>query len=398
MLLLFKLNTLYQFKGQYHILIIMSFLSNIVLDRYDEQFDFLYYINRYPDLKQNNINTYNKAFHHWLTHGKKEGRICNIRFDHLYKIKPYNDVLKKYFDWKYYINKYNINNINTEHDALSHWMENGVNSFKICNSLFEPDLNLEMNNILFCINHHQTSPIHIDILENCIKSIRVYYPNNDILVIKTSTSKIPDRLLDYNIIIENKLDDDSFFVGCYPIISKMPHKNFILIHDSMYLINKISSEILYKKIYSLWYFNCCFDFPKEKYISFRDNCNLNDLQKIELDKLYANFSLDWLGCLGSCIGGQTKYLNDIIYTININNQENKLNGSDNAMLSERFIPIICNLLNIHDTFTTSPALNGNAFPFGFIKCTTIDLNEVKELAKQNDFNGYFWKLKINRVN
>ena len=44
MLLLFKLNTLYQFKGQYHILIIMSFLSNIVLDRYDEQFDFLYYI------------------------------------------------------------------------------------------------------------------------------------------------------------------------------------------------------------------------------------------------------------------------------------------------------------------------------------------------------------------
>lgn len=375
----------------------MAFLANLKLDRYDEYFDLEYYLKRYPDLSANNITTFNDAFLHWYNYGKSIGLCCNIRFDYLYKLEPNYKVLKQYFDWKYYLEKNNITHINNEIDSLEHWINEGRHSFLICNELFDTTINKEMEDILFCINHHQSDSIHIHILENCIKSIREYYPNNPILIIKTSTSNIPDSFLQYNIIIKNKNDDNSFFLGCYPIIAQMPYKHFILLHDSMYLLNKISKEILYKRIYSLWYFNCCKDFTQDKYINFRNNCNLNQTQKEKLDDMYQHFSLDWLGCLGSCIGGQIKYLNNILSTINIPNQENNLNGSDNAMLSERFIPLISNLLQIHDTFTTSPSLNGNAFPLGFLPCKTINLNEIKQIAKEMNYNGYFWKLKINRV-
>ena len=40
-------------------------------------FDWEFYLNQYPDLRKNGINTKQKAYAHWLHYGKKEGRICN---------------------------------------------------------------------------------------------------------------------------------------------------------------------------------------------------------------------------------------------------------------------------------------------------------------------------------
>ncbi len=43
----------------------------------NDNFDWIFYINRYSDLKKANINTYEKAYKHWISFGKREGRVCN---------------------------------------------------------------------------------------------------------------------------------------------------------------------------------------------------------------------------------------------------------------------------------------------------------------------------------
>ena len=47
----------------------------------NNQFNWIYYLNKYPDLKNNGVNTFNKALEHWTNHGKNEGRICNNLMD-----------------------------------------------------------------------------------------------------------------------------------------------------------------------------------------------------------------------------------------------------------------------------------------------------------------------------
>ena len=44
-----------------------------------DTFDFNFYINLYPDLIINNIDTYQKAFEHYKDFGFKEGRMKNLQ-------------------------------------------------------------------------------------------------------------------------------------------------------------------------------------------------------------------------------------------------------------------------------------------------------------------------------
>ena len=37
-------------------------------------FDWKYYLNKYPDLGNNGINTKRKAYNHWIKKGRKEKR------------------------------------------------------------------------------------------------------------------------------------------------------------------------------------------------------------------------------------------------------------------------------------------------------------------------------------
>ena len=44
-------------------------------------FDWEYYINRYEDLRKAGILNEDKAKRHWIRFGMKEGRICNKMFE-----------------------------------------------------------------------------------------------------------------------------------------------------------------------------------------------------------------------------------------------------------------------------------------------------------------------------
>jgi hypothetical protein len=73
-------------------------------------FDWLFYLNRYPDLRLNGIHTEKQAIEHWNMHGKLEGRRASI------------------FNWKYYLDRYpdlRANGIHTEEQAIEHWNKYG---------------------------------------------------------------------------------------------------------------------------------------------------------------------------------------------------------------------------------------------------------------------------------
>ena len=42
-----------------------------------ESFDYLFYLDKYEDIKNSGFNTKEKAFVHWIHYGIKEGRKCN---------------------------------------------------------------------------------------------------------------------------------------------------------------------------------------------------------------------------------------------------------------------------------------------------------------------------------
>ena len=78
-------------------------------------FDWKFYIENYPDLKINGINSEQKAIKHYILHGQNEKRI-------------YTTLLPTNFDWKFYVNNYKdlkINGINTRQKAIEHYLLHG---------------------------------------------------------------------------------------------------------------------------------------------------------------------------------------------------------------------------------------------------------------------------------
>lgn len=131
----------------------------------DENFNWKKYIAYYKDLKNDNIDTKEKAWNHWIKYGEKEGRVYfdyteyknfdwetyiifyddlhddNIKkkekaWEHWYKYgkkekRIYFDLKEsssyKEFDWETYINNYNdLKYITTKETALDHWLNTGM--------------------------------------------------------------------------------------------------------------------------------------------------------------------------------------------------------------------------------------------------------------------------------
>lgn len=107
-------------------------------------FDHELYLNLYPDLKENNINTFQEAKTHWINHGKNENRISTLsKF-----IKNYN------FDYSFYVNFYNLNNISNIKEAILDWLSIGKNLGRVVN---KSNLSDEESRTFFDI---ESQPIH----------------------------------------------------------------------------------------------------------------------------------------------------------------------------------------------------------------------------------------------
>jgi hypothetical protein len=91
--------------------------------RTPEFFDWQYYLDKYPDLRANGLKTEQQAIQHWYNHGEKEGRV-SIRTPEL-------------FDWQYYLDKYpdlRANGLKTEQQAIQHWYNHGKKEKRLGNN------------------------------------------------------------------------------------------------------------------------------------------------------------------------------------------------------------------------------------------------------------------------
>jgi hypothetical protein len=120
-----------------------------------DNFDWNSYVSNYEDLKIDNINTKEKAWKHWTSHGKNEGRLY---FDKNENIKTndfkeeINNNEKQYvvpidekFNWVKYIDYYQDlknDNINTKEKAWNHWIKYGEKEGR---NYFSIDSNIDFN-------------------------------------------------------------------------------------------------------------------------------------------------------------------------------------------------------------------------------------------------------------
>lgn len=104
-----------------------------------DNFDWNNYVSHYEDLKNDNINTREKAWKHWISHGKKEGRqyfdLSEIKKIVSNEIKELEKSVVKLitpvdenFNWKKYIGYYQDlknDNVDTKEKAWNHWVKYG---------------------------------------------------------------------------------------------------------------------------------------------------------------------------------------------------------------------------------------------------------------------------------
>ena len=107
-----KVNKTYQFRvraykvqktkktfGKYSAvkkLTIKKKVSTNALSAEDMLFDWQYYVNKYADLKKAYGNNQAKLKNHWITYGKKEGRVASELFDAKYYLNKYPDLKNAY--------------------------------------------------------------------------------------------------------------------------------------------------------------------------------------------------------------------------------------------------------------------------------------------------------------
>ena len=133
-------------------------------------FDWQYYLNKYPDLRQNGVHTEQQAIDHWYLHGQHEGRICNA--------------IMEYFNWQYYLNTYSDlreNGVHTEQQAIEHWYLHGQHEGRLpfninikdilyCQPIFAPNialLNKNLNSINSIYNYLIKYNLNIDSINFC---------------------------------------------------------------------------------------------------------------------------------------------------------------------------------------------------------------------------------------
>jgi hypothetical protein len=136
-------------------------------------FDWQYYLDKYPDLRINGVHTEQQAIQHWFSYGEKEGRV-SIRTPPL-------------FDWQYYLEKYpdlRINGVHTEQQAIQHWFSYGEKEGRVAYG----------THCGFAISTYHRNSNRIESFKICISSIMKYKKEDTIVIIVDDGSIVKDHI------------------------------------------------------------------------------------------------------------------------------------------------------------------------------------------------------------
>jgi len=225
------------------------------MEDYDN-FDSKKYLDNYPDLIQNGINTKDKAFDHYMKYGRIEKRIF---------YKYHDNLIPTDFNWLDYINlNRDLINITNENDAIYHYLNHGIKENRIYNY---PE---NFNWIKYITYYKDLSNIknkydaYYHYYYNGIKENRTYFllKNNNIKILnsKNAINYIPD-ITNYknNIIVSlssipNRFLSDIFNEVIESINNQIIKPKYIIVNlckiykrDFIYDINLFNEKINYLK-------------------------------------------------------------------------------------------------------------------------------------------------------
>lgn len=264
-----------------------------------DKFDYIYYLKKYKDLRDTNINTYNKALKHWNKYGK-------------------NDIFKRYINKETDPEKYNCNiyiiapikeggSYKYINDIIKYLESINKNYIIIRNNDEFNYMSIEFSNkdLLILQNLHNTK-ITFTNIENIVNKtkINLILPIHDFYFIYSKENinlnvhKIPINIkINHNLfkIAKHIIFPSKFMMDCYiNIIGHndnycfVPHNDNLNINSELYIpsiINNINIGIItninYIKGYSYYIKLCHINKYKNyniHYYLFGDICNKNNFK------------------------------------------------------------------------------------------------------------------------
>lgn len=160
-----------------------------------KQFDYKFYINYYKDLKENNIDTYEKAYQHYKNHGLNENRF--ISAEHLLNKLKFNSFIYK-------SNYTDLVEMNDE-ELKRHFINHGIIENRICSRLIVDNSKIKINtskkndelnlNKLFLksINNYLNLPNYNKVKNSNIGTVKNFFEINNENILNT-LKKIQNKL------------------------------------------------------------------------------------------------------------------------------------------------------------------------------------------------------------
>ena len=185
----------------------------------DKDFDWLFYLDIYPDLGQNGIFTEEQAYQHWLRFGKEEGRKCCM--DMIIKCNNNYQVKKEIYISEYQNNKFwahlHCHNIDKFNQIYGSIIENLIEKFSVIVTYIEgikiPNYNfkvIKVKNFDFSLSENIIKKKIYDNLiisngENIILLTKNIVFDNNIFNLFFEFKKIDIEILSPLVLFENKL-------------------------------------------------------------------------------------------------------------------------------------------------------------------------------------------------
>ena len=249
-----------------------------------------------------------------------------------------------------------------------------------------------MNSITFCIPYYGKEPVHMDLLRTSITQLTSFYPENPILICKTSDSHMPDLTSYPTVKVYDTFVDGSHIIGAIELlIRKCDTTRFLIVHDSMFLLKALPPNILDRPFYSLWHFNEeSSSFYNGDHAPFMNYFKISEEERLRMDMGFrSNPDRQWNAIFGPAFGGTMETLRIMWSILDINEQNvAPYLGRHGLMASERVIAFVC----IYMGFNTAHSLNGNIYQHPNV----FTVSSIPDFSKVVYPHSYFYKIWIRR--
>ena len=225
--------------------------------------------------------------------------------------------------------------------------------------------------ITFCIPYYGKEEANTELLTTCIGQIRKFYPDNPIIVCKTSDSFMPNSLEGPTTVYDTFADGSHIF-GAIELLTRVcTTKHFLICHDSMFLLKPLPAKVLHQPLYPLWHFN-------EASIYFYDGL----VQSLVPQSLPVKIEQkEYNGVFGPAFGGTLESLKTVWELLAIRDIK-PYTGRIGLMASERILAIVFMYMGC-----ATESLNGNIYKHPDV----FKVKDIPDFSKIT-YDSYFFKI------